>query len=298
MDKQRFFFVDYLNEIGGIQGHWIEKVKSIIGIPPATVDVSQTPLAELFVDDVLLSDNGNIYRVLTKDLSSLPNISYTYQTYGGSGSYSGGDGIDITNTTISVDLKSGSKLNFDNGELDVDLSGKQDTIDASHKLSADNVDDTNTTNKFVTANDKTTWNAKQDAIDSSHKLDADLVDDSTSTNQFVTSSEKTTWSGKEDKTTITTDTSSTTPTLTLADNNEYRYTTDLTSLTLTMPSGDFIASVVFSSGSTPTSMTYDSSIKWSGDDITNGQFVPSASKTYNIVFWFDGININAISRSA
>jgi len=212
---------------------------------------------------VLLSDNGNIYRVLTKDISSLPNISYTYQTYDGHNTtYTGGDGIDITNDTISVDIASGSALQITSGELDVDLS------------------------------------SKQDVIDSNNMLDADLVDDSTSTNQFVTSSEKSTWSGKEDKTTITTDTSSTTPSLTLADNNEYRYTQDLTSLTLTMPSGDFIASVVFSSGSTPTSMTYDSSIKWSGDDVTSNAFVPVASKTYNIVFWYDGININAISRSA
>ena len=101
---------------------------------------------------------------------------------------------------------------------------------------------------------------------------------------------------KQDKTDITTDTTSTTPSLTLADNHEYRYTQDLTSLTLTMPSGDFIASVVFSSGSTPTSMTYDSSIKWSGDDVTSNAFVPVASKIYNVVFWYDGININAVVR--
>lgn len=42
------------------------------------------------------------------------------------------------------------------------LSGKQDTIDSSHKLSADLVDDTNATNKFVSASDKQTWNAKYD----------------------------------------------------------------------------------------------------------------------------------------
>jgi len=260
-NKQRFFYCEYLNEIGGIQGHWIEKVKSIIGTPPATVDVSQNPLAELFVDDVLLSDNGNIYRVLTKDISSLPNISYTYQTYDGHNTtYTGGDGIDITNDTISVDIASGSALQITSGELDVDLS------------------------------------SKQDVIDSNNMLDADLVDDSTSTNQFVTSSEKSTWSGKEDKTTITTDTSSTTPSLTLADNNEYRYTTDLTSLTLTMPSGDFISSVVFSSGSTPTSMTYDSSIKWSGTDVTSNAFVPQANMEYEIVFWYNGLSVNAVVR--
>jgi hypothetical protein len=34
----------------------------------------------------------------------------------------------------------------------------------------------------------------QSEITSSNKLDADLVDDSTSTNKFVTASDKTTWS--------------------------------------------------------------------------------------------------------
>lgn len=42
------------------------------------------------------------------------------------------------------------------------LGGKQATIDSSHKLSADLVDDTSTTNKFVTSTDKTNWNAKYD----------------------------------------------------------------------------------------------------------------------------------------
>ena len=76
---------------------------------------------------------------------------------------------------------------------------KQDAIDSSHKLSADNVDDASTTNKFVTASDKSTWNAKQNAIDSSHKLSSDLVDDTGATNLFVTSSEKSTWNGKQNE---------------------------------------------------------------------------------------------------
>lgn len=45
-----------------------------------------------------------------------------------------------------------------------DISGKQDIIDTTHKLSADLVDDSTSTNKFVTAANKTTWNNKQDAI--------------------------------------------------------------------------------------------------------------------------------------
>ena len=48
--------------------------------------------------------------------------------------------------------------------VDTGLSGKQATIDSSHKLSADLVNDSNTTHKFVTASDKTTWSGKQDAL--------------------------------------------------------------------------------------------------------------------------------------
>ena len=44
----------------------------------------------------------------------------------------------------------------------VDLSGYQTKIDSTHKLSADLVDDTSTTNKFVTTSEKSTWNAKYD----------------------------------------------------------------------------------------------------------------------------------------
>lgn len=44
-----------------------------------------------------------------------------------------------------------------------DISGKQDTIDSSHKLSADLISD-GTTNKTVTATEKTTWSGKQEAL--------------------------------------------------------------------------------------------------------------------------------------
>lgn len=101
------------------------------------------------------------------------------------------------------------------------------------------------------------------------------------------------------ETAIITDTTSTTASLTLANDTEYRYTQELSSITLTLPQtpdNNFISGLVFESGTTPTAMTYDSSIKWSGDDVTSNAFVPVASKTYNIVFWFDGININAVAR--
>ena len=51
------------------------------------------------------------------------------------------------------------------------LNTKQATITSSNKLSADLVTDTSTTNKFVTAEDKTTWNAKQDALTAGTGID-------------------------------------------------------------------------------------------------------------------------------
>lgn len=74
-----------------------------------------------------------------------------------------------------------------------ELENKQDIIDSSHKLDADLVDDSTSTNKFATAaqlsqiaTNTSAIAGKQDTIDSSHMLDADLVDDSTSTNKFAT----------------------------------------------------------------------------------------------------------------
>lgn len=78
------------------------------------------------------------------------------------GKQAGGSG----GTTDYTDLENKPSIN------DVTLSGNktssdlgiQSEIDSTHKLSADLVDDTNTTNKFVTASDKTTWSGKQDAL--------------------------------------------------------------------------------------------------------------------------------------
>lgn len=47
------------------------------------------------------------------------------------------------------------------------ISGKQDEITSSAKLPADLVDDTNSTHKFVSASEKSTWNGKQEALSQS-----------------------------------------------------------------------------------------------------------------------------------
>lgn len=97
-------------------------------------------------------------------------------------------------------------------------------------LDADDISDSSTTNKFVTASDKTTWSWKQDALVSwtniktinsqsilwsgnlsitagvlsvngetgTVVLDADDISDSSTTNKFVTDANKTTWNWKQD----------------------------------------------------------------------------------------------------
>ena len=107
-------------------------------------------------------------------------------------------------------------------------------------------------------------------------------------------------------TTITTDSTSTTPTVTLASNNEYRFTDDaITTLGITIPAGlaaDFIASVVWRNPASTATLTVTNSsgltLKNSGDGVVAGTFTPVVSKTYNMVFFHDGVNINCVIRGA
>lgn len=161
----------------------------INGTPPSTAAWGENYCYSK--DDVCFSNNGNIYICSTATWNdNTETWSYTWQEYKGTDTtYTFTNGLTESSGAVEVDIASGSKLLIDsNNKLDVDLSTKQDTIDSSHKLSADNVDDTNSTNKFVTATDKQNWNNKQDFIDSSNPLDADYVDDSSSNNKFVPSS--------------------------------------------------------------------------------------------------------------
>lgn len=89
--------------------------------------------------------------------------------------------------SLILTLVSGQSITIPIGDI---ISGLQTEITAQNPLSADLVDDANTTNKFVNATEKQTWNGKQNAIDSTHKLSSDLVDDTNHTNKFVTAAEK------------------------------------------------------------------------------------------------------------
>lgn len=66
---------------------------------------------------------------------------------------------DSTNKKIVLELENGSTIDIPVADL---INGLQTEITSSNKLSSDLVDDTNKTNKFVTAAEKTTWNNKSD----------------------------------------------------------------------------------------------------------------------------------------
>ena len=77
------------------------------------------------------------------------------------------------NTTkeITFTLENGNTLVVPIGDI---ISGLQEEITADNMLSADLVDDNNTTNKFVTSTEKNTWNNKQNALS---QTQLDNIDD-------------------------------------------------------------------------------------------------------------------------
>ena len=84
----------------------------------------------------------------------------------------------------------------------------------------------------------------------------------------------------------------------LSDNTEYRCGT-LNTLSITTQANlpdEYVSWLVFSSGSTPTTISYPATWKWSGDEVSSNTFTPAPNKTYNIGIWYDGTNINAIAR--
>ena len=70
-----------------------------------------------------------------------------------------GGSYDSTNKKIVLTLQNGNTIDVPVGDL---ISGLQSEITTSNKLSSDLVSDTNNTNKFVTASEKTAWSAKYD----------------------------------------------------------------------------------------------------------------------------------------
>ena len=93
---------------------------------------------------------------------TIPTVPTNVSAFTNDAGYTTNTGT-ITGITMNGASKGTSGV-VDLGTVITDISSKQDVIDSSHKLDADLVDDTTSTNKFVTASDKSTWSGKQDEL--------------------------------------------------------------------------------------------------------------------------------------
>ena len=151
----------------------LEIVNKVVNItvPVTASDVSALPSSTKYGASVDLSINNTTYVVTAQlkdqdgnNLGSAKTIDLPLESIVVSALYYSTYVYDETtyNKVIVITLATTSVPTIiPVGEL---VSGLQNEITSSSKLSADLVDDTSTTNKFVTATDKTTWNGKQDAI--------------------------------------------------------------------------------------------------------------------------------------
>lgn len=103
------------------------------------------------------------------------------------------DAADIPTVPIKGIEKNGTALTPDaSGVVNITVptvDGLQSEITSTNKLDADLVDDSTSTNKFVSNAEKSAWNGKQSAITNSNKLSSDLVDDTNNTHKFATAAQ-------------------------------------------------------------------------------------------------------------
>lgn len=125
-------------------------------------DVSALPNSTKYGASLSLTINSSTYVMTAQlkdqdgnDLGSAQTIDLPLESVVVSGSY------DSQNKKVILTLQNGSTIEFSVADL---VSGLQTEITSNNKLSADLVDDTSTTNKFVTTAEKDTWNAKQNAL--------------------------------------------------------------------------------------------------------------------------------------
>ena len=134
-----------------------------ITVPTSASDVNALPSSTKYGSALSLSINSTTYVVTAQlkdqdgnNLGTAQTIDLPLESVVVSGSY------DDDNKEIVLTLQSGATIEIPVADL---VAGLQAEITSQNKLSSDLVDDTNKTNKFVTAQEKTTWNNKQPAGD-------------------------------------------------------------------------------------------------------------------------------------
>jgi len=161
-----------------------------ITVPVNAVDVNALPASTKYGASLSLSIDNTTYVITAalndqdgNTLGMAQTIDLPLESVVVNGSY------DDTTHKIILTLNNGNTVEFSVADL---VSGLQTEITTTNKLDADLVDDSTSTNKFVTAADKTAWNAKSDFSGSYNDLTdkptipaavtVDQTYDSTSTN--------------------------------------------------------------------------------------------------------------------
>lgn len=131
-----------------------------ITVPVDAEDVDALPDTTKYGASLALSIDSSTYVVtaVLKDqggntLGTAQTIDLPLETVVVGGSY------DDATKKVILTLKNGNTIDFSVADL---VAGLQTEITSTNKLDADLVDDTTSVHKFVTAADKTAWNAKSD----------------------------------------------------------------------------------------------------------------------------------------
>ncbi len=157
-----------------------------ITVPTSAADVSALPDTTKYAAALSLTINPSTF-VLTgqlKDqngdnLGTAQTIDLPLESVVIGGSYNS------QTKKVVLTLQNGNTIEFSVADL---VSGLQTELSASNKLNPAYIN-YDSTHRAVSDTEKSTWNGKQNAIDSSHKLSADLVDDTSTTNKFATAAE-------------------------------------------------------------------------------------------------------------
>jgi len=168
---------------------------------------------------------------------------------------------DNTTKKVILTLENGSEVDFSVADL---VAGLQTEITSSNKLASDLVDDTNSGNKFVTTSEKQTWNNKYDKpnggipkadLASAVQTSLDKADTALQSHQDI--------SGKANKISVVQTSAST---IEINPNTFYKFG-EVASLNITLASitdntiyNEYMFEFV--SGTTATTLTLPSSIKW------------------------------------
>lgn len=160
-----------------------------ITVPTTAADVSALPVSTKYGASLSLTIDNSTYVVTAQlkdqdgnNLGSAQTVDLPLESVVVNGSY------DSTNKKIVLTLQNGNTIDIPVADL---VSGLQTEITSDNKLSADLVDDTSTTNKFVTASEKATWNAKQDALTAGANI---TIEEDSGTGDTVISATDTTYS--------------------------------------------------------------------------------------------------------